>query len=67
MDLHLPRWLAARGAKVRFLLKHQSHRRRLRLTIPAGIREGTCIKIEGGGKRQGSRRGNLYINIRLKD
>lgn len=67
LDLHLPRWLAARGTRVRFLLKSREHRRRLRLTIPAGVVEGACIKVEGGGKETGGRRGNLYVNIRLKD
>lgn len=67
MDLRLPRWLAARGAKVQFLLRSQHHRRRLRLTIPPGVKDGSCIKVEGGGKNSGGQRGHLYINICLKD
>jgi len=67
MDLRLPRWLAARGAKVNFLLRSKDHRRRLRLTIPPGVKDGSTIKVEGGGKNSGGQRGHLFINIRLRD
>ena len=67
MDLRLPRRLAARGAKVHFLLKSKNQQRRLNLTIPPGVKDGSCIKVKGGGKNTGPRQGHLYINIRLKD
>jgi len=67
MDLHLPRWLAARGAKVQFLLRSKNQRRRLHLTIPPGMKDGSCLKVEGGGKNSGGQQGHLYINFRLKD
>jgi len=67
MDLRLPRWLAARGARVSFLLKSKDHQRRLRLTIPPQVRDGSTIKVEGAGKNSGGQRGHLFINIRLKD
>jgi len=67
MDLHVPRWLAARGAKLKFLLKIRDQRRRLRLTLPAGVKDGAALKVEGAGKNLGDRTGHLYINIRLKD
>ena len=67
MDLRLPRWLAARGAKVQFLLRSKNQRRRLRLTIPPGMEDGACLKVEGGGKNSGGQQGHLYINFRLKD
>jgi len=67
MDLRLPRWLAARGGRVNFLLWSKNQRRRLRLTIPPGIQDGSFVKVEGGGKNSQGQRGHLYINFRLKD
>jgi|UniRef100_A0A7C3YZN3 DnaJ-class molecular chaperone len=67
MELRLPRWLAAQGAKVNFVIKDHFQRRRLKLAIPPGVKDGSWLRIKGGGKNTGPRRGNLYINIRLKD
>ncbi len=67
MDLRLPRRLAAQGVKVHFLLRSKNTRRRLNLAIPPGVKDGSCIKVKGGGKNSDQRRGHLYINIRLRD
>jgi DnaJ-class molecular chaperone len=67
MDLKLPRWLAARGAKVNFLIRSNNQQRRVRIAIPAGVKDGSCLRVKGGGKSNGGSQGHLYINIRLKD
>ncbi len=67
MELRLPRWLAARGTRVNFVIKSKNLRRRLKFAIPAGVKDGSCLKIRGGGKNSAPRPGHLYINIRLKD
>lgn len=67
LDLYLPRWLAARGAKLNFLVKSKDQRRRLRVAIPPGVPEGTSLEVEGAGKNSRGQPGRLYINIRLKD
>jgi DnaJ-class molecular chaperone len=67
MDLKLPRWLAVRGAKINFLIKSNNQQRRVRIAIPAGVKDGTCLKVKGGGKSNGMGQGHLYINVRLKD
>jgi DnaJ-class molecular chaperone len=67
MDLKLPRWLAARGAKINFLIKSNNQQRRVRIAIPAGVKDGSCLRVKGGGKSNGMGQGHLYINIRLKD
>ncbi len=67
MDLKLPRWLAARGAKINFLIKSNNQQRRVRIAIPAGVKDGACLRVKGGGKSNGMGQGHLYINIRLKD
>jgi DnaJ-class molecular chaperone len=67
MDLRLPRWLAARGAKVNFLIRNNDQQRRVRIAIPAWVKDGTCLRVKGGGRNVGMRQGHLYINIRLKD
>ena len=66
MDLRLPRWLAARGAKVNFLIRSNNQQRRLKIAIPAGVKDGSCLRVKGGGKNAGAQRGHLYINIHLK-
>lgn len=66
MDLRLPRWLAARGAKVNFLIKGNNQQRRVKIAIPAGVKDGSCLRVKGGGRNSGVRRGHLYINIRIK-
>jgi curved DNA-binding protein CbpA len=67
MDLRLPRWLAARGAKINLLMKGAQERRRLKLVIPAGVNDGLCLRVKEGGRVVDGVRGHLYINIRLKD
>jgi curved DNA-binding protein CbpA len=67
MDLRMPRWLAARGTRVNLVIKSKNLRRRLKFAIPAGVKDGACLKIRGGGKNSAPRPGHLYINIRLKD
>ncbi|MGQ9688626.1 MAG: hypothetical protein ACUVXF_07565 [Desulfobaccales bacterium] len=67
MELRLPRWLASRGTRLNFIIKGKHLRRRLKLSIPAGVQDGSCLRITGGGKAALPRRGHLYINIRLKD
>ena len=67
MDLRVPRWLASRGAKINFIIRNENLRRRLKLTIPAGVQDGMCMRIKEAGKKSGVRRGHLYINLRLKD
>jgi curved DNA-binding protein CbpA len=67
MDLKMPRRLAARGAKINFLIKSNNQQRRVRIAIPAGVKDGSCLRVKGGGKSNGVGQGHLYINIRLKD
>jgi DnaJ-class molecular chaperone len=67
MDLKLPRWQAARGAKINLLIKSDNQQRRVRIAIPAGVKDGACLRVKGGGKDNGMGQGHLYINIRLKD
>jgi DnaJ-class molecular chaperone len=67
MDLKLPRWMAARGAKINLLIKSDNQQRRVRIAIPAGVKDGSCLRVKGGGKSNGNGQGHLYINIRLKD
>ena len=67
VDLKLPKWLAARGAKINFLVKSKNQQRRVRIAIPAGVKDGACLRVKGAGKNNGTGQGHLYINIRLKD
>jgi curved DNA-binding protein CbpA len=65
MDLKVPRWMAARGARVTLLIRADGQQRRLRVTIPPGALDGLCLRLKGAGRSVGSIRGHLYVNIRL--
>lgn len=40
--------------------------KKLMLKIPAGIQDGTQIKLTGQGKKKGKEAGNLYLTVRVK-
>jgi len=67
MNLRLPRWVAAYGTRFNFVIKSNHKRRRLKLVIPAGVADGSRLRVKGAGKLSGLQPGHLYINIRLKD
>jgi hypothetical protein len=67
LNLRLPRWVAAYGGRFNFIIKSNHQRRRLKIVIPPGVKDGSRLRVKGAGKRRGPRRGHLYINIRLKD
>lgn len=39
--------------------------RRLEVKIPAGVRQGSRIRVSGEGLKQGQKKGNLYLNVEL--
>lgn len=67
LNLRLPSWVAAYGAKFNFIVKSNHRRRRLKITIPAGVKDGSRLRVKGAGRTSGTHRGHLYINIWLKD
>jgi len=67
LNLRLPRWVAAYGGKFSFIVKSHHQRRRLKIVVPAGVKDGSRLRVKGGGRGAGAQRGHLYINIRLKD
>jgi DnaJ-class molecular chaperone len=67
LNLRLPKWVAAYGAKFNFIIKSNHRRRRLKIAIPAGVKDGSRLRLKGAGKTSGPRRGHLYINVWLKD
>jgi curved DNA-binding protein CbpA len=40
--------------------------KKLLLKIPAGIQDGTQIKLTGQGRKKGKEKGNLYLTVRVK-
>ena len=67
LNLRLPRWVAAYGTRFNFVIKSNHRRRRLKVVIPAGVEDGSRLRVKGAGKLSGLQPGHLYINIRLKD
>lgn len=67
LNLRLPRWVAAYGAKFNFIVKSNHRRRRLKISIPAGVKDGSRLRIKGAGRTRGPERGHLYIIVWLKD
>jgi curved DNA-binding protein CbpA len=67
LNLRLPRWMAAYGTRLNFAIKSQQRRRRLKIVIPPGVKDGSRLRVKGAGKLSGPQPGHLYINIRLKD
>jgi curved DNA-binding protein len=39
--------------------------RRVEVKIPAGVREGSRVRVAGEGGRGGGRRGDLYLRVRI--
>jgi DnaJ-class molecular chaperone len=66
-DITIKPELAAKGGEVELHFKQQGHNRNLKITIPAGIKDGQRIKLKGLGEpgRGGGEPGDMYLVVRF--
>jgi curved DNA-binding protein len=61
--------LASQGGEAELSFKQQGKTRKLKIKIPAGIKEGQQIRLKGMGDvgKGGGEPGDLYLEVRLKN
>jgi len=66
-EIELPLEDAYNGSTHRLSLRHDGHARTVDVRIPAGVVEGSRVRISGEGEQGqgGAAAGNLYLRIRL--
>ncbi|HEY1306271.1 MAG TPA: J domain-containing protein [Vicinamibacterales bacterium] len=66
-EIELPLEDAYNGSTHRLSLRHHGHARTVDVRIPAGVVEGSRVRISGEGEpgQGGAAAGNLYLRIRL--
>jgi curved DNA-binding protein len=66
-EIALPLEEAAQGVTRRLALKHDGHARTVDVRIPAGVGDGSRVRVAGEGERgaSGGAAGDLYLRIQL--
>ena len=66
-EIELPLEDAYQGSTHRLSLRHDGHARTVDVRIPAGVVEGSRVRISGEGEQGqgGAASGNLYLRVRL--
>ncbi len=57
---------AFRGATRRLSIKHDGHARTVDVRIPAGVADGSRVRVAGEGEPSAGGAGDLYLRIRLQ-
>ncbi len=66
VDFELSPSEAAAGVEKLVTYQRNGQAKRLMVKVPAGVRQGTRIRLKGMGMATGNRAGNLYLHIRIK-
>ena len=65
-DLELSLEDAFHGATRRFSIKHDGHARSVDVRIPAGVGDGSRVRVAGEGEHGGAGAGDLYLRIHIQ-
>jgi DnaJ-class molecular chaperone len=66
-EMSITRIQASTGGEKEFKYKLGRKTKKLMVKIPAGIQEGTQIRLRGMGQKNGKATGDLYLRVRLSD
>jgi len=54
------------GGEKRYVVKHGLSRKKLMVKIPAGVQNGTSIRLKGMGRKKKNEVGDLYLHVRVQ-
>jgi len=66
MELELTAAEAAAGDEKPVTFKRGNKTRKLMVKVPAGIKEGTEIRLKGMGEKDGEESGDLYLRVKIE-
>jgi DnaJ-class molecular chaperone len=58
---------AKNGGEIFYVRKNGLKKKKLMVKIPAGIQNGTRIRLRGLGRREGQQYGDLYLKVRVEE
>jgi len=64
-DLRITANEARDGCEKTVTVNRDGHRKKLAVTVPAGIKHGAKIRLRGMGESAGGRHGDLYLRVRV--
>ena len=66
-ELELTAMEADMGGEKPVVVKNGWHRRKLMVKVPAGVKDGTNIRLKGMGRKNGKEAGDLYLQVKIKE
>ncbi len=66
MGLEITAAEAAAGDEKSVSFKRGNKTRKLMVKVPAGIKEGTEIRLKGMGEKEGGESGDLYLQVKIR-
>jgi hypothetical protein len=66
-ELELTAAEAEAGGEKTVMVKRGWRGKRLMVKVPAGVRDGTSIRLRGMGKKKGKDAGDLYLQCRVRE
>lgn len=67
VEIKISRREAEKGGEKKISYKRDGRKKKLVVKIPAGIKSGTKIRLQGMGDKKDQKSGDLYLHVRVKD